>query len=136
LVDDVEVRNGDSIPTYAMMRRLIGSAEYAQYTLKFVIGSDLVNGLSQWDNFQQLIEEIPFIIFRRPSHGENLKTENLPLSRVFGEDSSECSISSTVVRKRIREAIVADPNNKNLGILGLVMPAVEEYIKANKLYFD
>jgi nicotinic acid mononucleotide adenylyltransferase len=136
LVDDIEVKNGASIPTYPMMRRLIDSDKYADYTLKFVIGSDLINGLDRWDNFPQLIAEIPFIIFRRPNHTENIKAENLPLSCVYGDNSSECSISSTVVRNRVRQAIIADKNNKNLGILGLVMPCIEEYIRENKLYFD
>ena len=62
-VDDIEVRNGKSIPTYFLMKQL--EKEHSDINFFFMIGSDLLSTLHMWDEGPKLLEEINFIVFQR-----------------------------------------------------------------------
>ena len=42
------------------------------YKFYFLMGSDLIPGLIQWDNGQELIDEINFVIFDRKGYEDIL----------------------------------------------------------------
>lgn len=74
--DDIEVQNGDSIPTYFLMKQL--ETKYGEaYKFYFIMGSDLVPGLINWDEGQALIDEINFILFERKGY-EHILDKSTP----------------------------------------------------------
>ena len=62
-VDDIEVKNGASIPTYFLMKEL--EKRHPDMNFYFMMGSDLLSTLNLWDEGPKLLEEINFIIFQR-----------------------------------------------------------------------
>lgn len=77
----------------------------------FMMGTDLIPGLKKWDNGQQLLDEINFIIFDRKGFEDVLNTKvkkdyQMPKSyEVLPANLNLIGmISSTEVRRRINEA--------------------------------
>lgn len=64
-VSDIEVKNGESIPTYFLMKRLEEENIKNNYEFHFIIGSDLIPGLLSWDCGKKLLSEINFVVFER-----------------------------------------------------------------------
>lgn len=64
-VDDIEVKNGPSIPTYFLMKELEGLYDHTFY---FMMGSDLIPGLINWDEGQKMVDEINYIVFERKGY--------------------------------------------------------------------
>ena len=62
-VDDIEVKNEALIPTYFLMKKLEQS--HPEIKFYFILGSDLLPTLGNWDEGSKLINEIRFIIFQR-----------------------------------------------------------------------
>ena len=52
-VDTIEIDNGDSIPTFYLMQQY--EKLYPEYEFWFVMGTDLIPTLHQWDEGQRLI---------------------------------------------------------------------------------
>ena len=71
---NVEVKNGDSIPTYFMMKKL--QQMYPGINFHFIIGSDLFPWLSEWDEGKKLVDEIGIIVIERGGHEEKMNPEN------------------------------------------------------------
>jgi nicotinic acid mononucleotide adenylyltransferase len=76
-----------------------------------MMGTDLIPGLKKWDNGQQLLDEINFIIFDRKGFEDVLNTKvkkdyQMPKSyEVLPANLNLIGmISSTEVRRRINEA--------------------------------
>lgn len=63
-INDIEIKNGRMIPTYHMLKKI--SKEYEN--IEFVIGSDLVETLSDWDEGEKLRNEMHFIILNRDTN--------------------------------------------------------------------
>ena len=47
-VNSIEVDNGESIPTYPLIKQL--EEQHPKNSFYFIIGSDLLPGLVQWDD--------------------------------------------------------------------------------------
>ena len=62
-VNDIEIKNMKSIPTYFLMKDL--EKLYPDCTFYFVLGSDLIPTMHVWDEGEKLITEINYIIFQR-----------------------------------------------------------------------
>ena len=90
------------------------------------IGSDLIKGLSKWNNGEKLIRENNFIVIYRESYeiDDNFLPNNRLVlhSNIFG--------SSTSIRNRLQEY----NNIKNIKINGLTSKSIIDYIQKNKLY--
>jgi len=97
-LNDIEVRNGQSLPTYELMNRF--KEDYPDIEFFFVMGTDLLEGLEKWDNGKKLKEEINFLIILRT--GFVLNPDLLPKNYILIE-TTFVGASSTVVRKRIQE---------------------------------
>ena len=106
--NDIEVKNGASIPTYPLMVQLQKMHENDKFY--FILGSDLLPGLHTWDNGQELVEEINFIVFERKGYEQTLDPDfaqqsgySLPnhYLTLKAQDNLIGMISSTEVRKRI-----------------------------------
>lgn len=131
-----------SIITLGKIKKL-----YREAWMFFILGADAFLEIETWKSYESVLAQCQFIVVRRPGYRlvearksvpEEFKKEMIsirrsePISlaimrshRIFFVDIPSLAISSTEVRWRIR---------KGQSILGLVPPAVEEYIKQKKLY--
>ena len=125
IISDYEVKNGKYLPSYELLNNL--KKDYPKYKFYFSIGSDLLEGLSRWDNSKKLIDENDIIIVLRDSYIIRQNTiryaEILPCD-IYG--------SSTSIRNRIQE----NNTTKKFNIEGLTSKSIIEYIQKNKLYIN
>jgi nicotinic acid mononucleotide adenylyltransferase len=139
-VNRIEVDNGESIPTAYLMDKL--DEQYAdQCDLYFIMGSDLIEHLHWWDDGERMIETMKTIIFRRKGYDNEALTShpNFPKNNriVVQEELSLIGvISSTEIRKRVRQNSTASTGPPGLGIAGLVTPNVLNLISTYKMYTE
>lgn len=127
-VSDIELkRSGVSytIDTMIELKEL-----YPDYELYFIIGADSVPQLHTWDRIYDLFDIVTFAAAYRPGYSNVIETAceqlgNIAREKIVLLDTPEYAVSSTEIRKRIREG---------KSLKGLVPEAVEEYIKKNQLY--
>jgi len=130
-VCDIEIFEKSSIPTYFCIQAL--EKKYPDYEFYWVIGTDLVDTLKEWDEGEKLWNDCGFMIY--PRVGYDFK-EKPPRSMMveFKEPLGHLSIltsdfSSTEVRKRLK---TGDPSL----VEGIIPPVVLSYILRNGLYKD
>ena len=114
-----------TIDTMLEMKQL-----YPEYELYFIIGADSVPQLHTWDRIYDLFELVTFAAAYRPGYSNVIETAceqlgNIAREKIVLLDTPEYAVSSTEIRKRIREGA---------SLNGLLPEAVEEYIKKNQLY--
>jgi nicotinic acid mononucleotide adenylyltransferase len=126
-VNDIEIKNNKYYPTWDLIETL--QDQHKNFKFIFCIGTDLINSLEDWDNGFRLINEVNFIVIKRPDF--NPQSTQFPLNYRMLESITDGS--STKIRNRIQQQI--DAKNKiNLGINGLTTVSVINYIKKNSLY--
>jgi nicotinate-nucleotide adenylyltransferase len=144
IVSDIEAKRSApsySIDTIKILRPLIGQ----KAELYFIIGADAFVEIDTWKCFKELPGLVSFVIISRPGfRPEKIKevVRNAfagykydPVQGMWNSQHSKGSfillhmepvpISSTEIRKRVK---------RGEEIAGLVPPAVEKYIKKQKLY--
>ena len=107
-VNNIEVENGKQIPTFDLLEML--KEKYGtEYEFHFMMGSDLIPGLSSWH--EKMVTDVNFIIFDRKGYEQILDAsipKNYPMPTNYvaikADENLIGMISSTEVRKRIREA--------------------------------
>ena len=110
-VTDIEVKNGESIPTYFLMKKLEEEYKKDNFEFHFIMGSDLIPFLLSWDCGKELISEINFVIFERKGFEsilaipENERPYPMPekMRLIKAKENILGVISSTEVRRRITE---------------------------------
>jgi len=86
-----------------------------------ILGSDSWQNINRWKNYEQLVANYSFIVYRRPGfevkekHGADLQIMDAPL----------LDISSTYIRKQIKE---------KRSVRYMLPEAVYEYIEDNRYY--
>lgn len=128
-VCDIEVFEKQSIPTYFCIKKL--EEKFPDYDFFWVIGTDLVDTLKDWDEGEKLWNECGFLLYPRVGY----EAKELPPKCVhveFKDAHKHLSIcvsdfSSTEVRKRLKTGDVTMAE-------GLVPPVVLSYIYRNGLY--
>jgi hypothetical protein len=161
-VDDVEIKNGKTIPTYNLLNKY--RQENPDKDFFFILGSDLLPGLKNWDDGEQLIAEFNFLIYSRV--GFTLEEQHLPKNYILIQ-TTFVGASSSLVRERVKASYLAKkgeeffdideikPRASNpdylkkkktetqlnlekkwLNIFGIVQPEIIEFIKVNSLYSD
>lgn len=117
--------------TYDTMKEFKKIYPEEDYNIYFISGADSVLGILTWKKPKELLSMCYFIAATRPGYNlKKLKDELKKIGeecekRVFVMKVPALSISSTEIRKRIREG---------LPIKYLVPEEVEEYIKKHNLY--
>lgn len=108
-INSIEVDHGDSIPTYPLIKQL--EQQYPSNDFYFIIGSDLLPGLAQWDDGDKFIDEIGFVLFERKGHEEKMDPDGeikftMPKKiEIIDKSRTQVGqISSTEIRQRITEA--------------------------------
>lgn len=142
---DIEVKargKSYSILTLRKIRRL-----HPQAGLFFILGADAFAEIETWKDYGQVLEQCPFIVTSRPGSdlaaavsvlggrlrdrtvvvgpGERFQDGFFPNARVFLMTFDALNISSTDIRRRLRQS---------LSVAGLVPPAVDEYLEHRHLY--
>ena len=88
-VKDIEIQNGPMIPTYFLLKKLEAEfsrdSENRKRKFYFMMGSDLIPTLLKWDNGQELVDEMNFLVFERKGYEHILDGEkkDYPLPRSF-----------------------------------------------------
>eukprot|EP00350_Pseudokeronopsis_sp_OXSARD2_P011603 CAMPEP_0170544452 /NCGR_PEP_ID=MMETSP0211-20121228/3212_1 /TAXON_ID=311385 /ORGANISM="Pseudokeronopsis sp., Strain OXSARD2" /LENGTH=181 /DNA_ID=CAMNT_0010848109 /DNA_START=17 /DNA_END=562 /DNA_ORIENTATION=- len=75
-VNDIEIQNVITIPTYFLMKRLEKENPHNDYY--FIMGTDLVGTVREWHEGDKLLEEVKFIIINR--HMLNTPPTSTPFS--------------------------------------------------------
>ena len=101
------------------------------------MGSDLIKGLSEWDEGERIINQMKCVIFRRKGYNndELFSHPNFPKNNPIEVDEERSLIgviSSTEIRRRVCENSIIP----FYGISGLVTPKIIEYITINQLYLQ
>ena len=66
-VNDIDIKNGEMMPTYILMTELYRL--HPDKDLWFIIGSDLMHGWgSSWAYFNELLTHVKFLVFKRPGY--------------------------------------------------------------------
>ena len=117
-VSDIEIkRKGRSytIDTLKELKRL-----YPRDRLYFIIGSDLLEYLSDWKDFDRITEMVEFVVAGRPGYS----LERIP-SGIKTMEAKAIEVSAFEVRQRVRQ---------DKFYAYLVPQKVFDYIKKKKLY--
>jgi len=130
-VCDAEIFEPKSIPTYFLMKKL--EEKYPELDLYFILGTDLIKDLKQWDEGEKLWNEIGFLLY--PRIGYDVGEMGLPpkcrLVEFSGDDAHlkilTNDYSSTEFRKRLRTG------DRTL-FEGIVPLPVMSYALRNNLY--
>lgn len=86
-------------PSYTVDTLAYLSEKYPSHTFSIIMGSDGFQNIDKWKNYQTLISNYSFYIYRRPgfeisnTHGASLHVVDAPL----------LNISSTLIRNMLRE---------------------------------
>lgn len=125
---DIELNREGVSYTYDTIKEL--KEKYADYELFFIIGGDTVEQLPTWYKIDELLQMMTFVAVGRPGYANVIAKAAEKLGPIVYDsvkmlDTEEFSVSSTEIRRRIR-------NRRSL--IGLVPEAVQEYIYLNGLY--
>ena len=118
-LEDCELKRGGKSYTYDTMVELTTNNPNTDYY--FIIGGDMVEYLPKWHRIDELLTIVNFVGVARPGYP---KASTYPIIWV---DSPEVAISSTEVRKMVRNS---------QSIRYLVAEDVEQYIVEEDLYLD
>lgn len=129
-VDDTEIKNGRSIPTYFLIS--VFEERYPDWEFYFVIGSDLLPGFKRWEKGEIMLEQYKFIIIPREGY-EDLDEELYPRNYVKWEAKvkDEFSTSSTEVREILQWSNIVSHKPHLKEKMGMY---VYDYIIENNLF--
>eukprot|EP00344_Euplotes_crassus_P012546 CAMPEP_0196994490 /NCGR_PEP_ID=MMETSP1380-20130617/775_1 /TAXON_ID=5936 /ORGANISM="Euplotes crassus, Strain CT5" /LENGTH=193 /DNA_ID=CAMNT_0042409879 /DNA_START=86 /DNA_END=667 /DNA_ORIENTATION=- len=129
-VQDIEVKNRRSIPTYYLM--LAFEEMYPECEFYFVLGSDLLPSFKRWDRGEVMFEEFKFIIIPREGY-EDLDSDLYPrYSEVCKSKVDDpFATSSTEVRSIIQWSNIISHKAHLKEKMG---SAVYDYIIENNLF--
>jgi len=116
-VEDFEIKHGGVSYSFDTLTKLIEKEPDVEFY--FIIGGDMIEGLSTWHRIDELVKLIRFIGVNRP--GYNTETP-YPVLMIR---SPELLLSSTMLRERAAA---------NRSLLYLVPEKVEAYIRKERLY--
>ncbi len=127
-LDEMEIKKGGLSYTFQTIEAI--RHKHPEYKLYFLIGADSLGQLSTWYRIKDLLEEVRFVVARRP--GYQMKMEEFQyhfgpaaMDKIIFVEAAGLNISSTDIRRRVRAGV---------SITGLVPKAVEGYILSHHLY--
>lgn len=108
--------------TFEMIQRLFQSEEFTPKNVAYLIGMDHANLMNKWDNWQRLINAVPFIVMNRV--GVSIKQDwffRWPHRLI---DSAGALMSSTEIRSKLKTG----------GKISELTPNTLKYIQEHGLY--
>jgi nicotinate-nucleotide adenylyltransferase len=95
-VSSFEIDNPSDGSTHTTLQKL--KAAYPQHTFSFLMGSDQLPVFTQWNNWEQLLDEMKFYVYPRAGYSMTPLYRNMvPLN---SDTQVITNISSTLIRKR------------------------------------
>ena len=124
-ISDLETRLPKPSYTLRTIRHLQDENPDNNYYL--CIGEDSLASFHAWWKYEEILNRVPLIVAGRPGANGAKQSQNI-LDRVIFVDHSNIDISSTDIRKRVRQGdqLISDS----------VPGAVADYIFENNLYID
>merc|ERR1712032_1099099 len=124
---DFEVKSNKFWQSYEMLETL--GAQYPENEFSFVVGTDVLDGIQNWEKGENLLEEYEFIICKRLKY--DIDSQFYPKNyRIL---PGFVDASSTKVKNRISNHIQKG-KKLDLGICGLTTKTVIDYILEKNLY--
>ena len=125
-LDPIEVEHGESIPTVYLLDGYI--KKYPNFDFWFVMGTDLIEGMRDWDEGDRLIADFNFLIFQRHGYDQNklLEHPNWPKNYRLAYDEAKLhkNLLGGIMTNEVKMRL-----SNGLGISGLVTPSVVEFIR-------
>jgi nicotinate-nucleotide adenylyltransferase len=118
-ISRVELKSKGTTYTIKTLKEL--KSKYS-HEFFWIIGSDIPYEIHQWKDYNKLLKEVKFIIFRRKGYPLK-KVKGMKIFHVFNEHISD--ISSTKIRENAKQG---------KSLKGLVSSSIEAYIKKEGLY--
>lgn len=119
-VSDIEVLSNGLNYTYDTLMEL--KRIYKDAELFEIVGEDSADYLHKWKNYEELIREVKFLVFRREGYRYESTDKNIKVL-----DTPYIGISATDIRRLVKEG---------KSIKYLVHHKVEEIIKKEKLFIQ
>ncbi|MBU1326579.1 nicotinate (nicotinamide) nucleotide adenylyltransferase [Patescibacteria group bacterium] len=94
-----------------------------EHAFSFIIGADQLPVFHQWEDWEMLLQHMPFLVFPRYGYPTEPLYENMKL--VCHQQLMATDISSTKIRARIKQGLPIDR---------FVPARVDQYIKDHGLY--
>jgi nicotinate-nucleotide adenylyltransferase len=116
-----EIDNQSTGSTYQTLQSL--KALYPQHSFSFLMGSDQLPKFDQWDDYQQLLEEMPFYVYPRGSHRHDIVFPHMTL--LESPTQIITNISSTLVRDRL---------SQHQSVSHILSPTIANYLRDHHLY--
>lgn len=124
VVSDFEIKNKGISYTYITVDYF--SKVYKNYKIYFLIGFDSLLDLHTWENWQDIIKKVYFLVGARMVRKEKLRELNKEIfKKIMYFDFPIIEISSTEIRERVKKGLV---------VKYFLPEKVEKYIHKNKLY--
>ena len=111
------------LPSYTVNILQYLTEKYPQHEFAIIMGSDNLNTLHKWKNYETLLKYYPIYVYKRDNTTEEYNT----YKSVHILDFPYLNISSTYIRNLIKQ---------NKSIRYLVPDIVEEYILNNRYYIS
>ncbi len=108
-------------PSYTIDTLTYLKEKYPQHSFSIIMGSDSFQNLPRWKNYELLVKDLPFIIYRRPG----FPVEDTLNAAITVLDAPLLEISATAIRDNIKEGRT---------IRYLVPDRVREEIENNRYY--
>lgn len=108
------------IPSYTIDTLTYLKEKHPNFTFTVIMGSDSLQNISKWKNYEQLLKNYPVLVYQRPGFAventfKNVSVTNAPM----------LDVSSSTIRKMIKEG---------QSIKFLVPDVVKEEIEKNHYY--
>lgn len=108
-------------PSYTIDTLTYLQERYPEHHFSVVMGSDSMQNLPRWKNYEQLMTRYDVYVYPRPGH----ELKKLPEGRIIQVEAPYLDISSSLVRKMLR-------NERSVRYL--VPEKVFDYIMDNRYY--
>ncbi len=119
-LDETPIKLGGLTETISVVREL---RKEVKDNIVFVVGSDNLKVFDKWTHWQELLQEVKFLIVAR----KGFPFESVPPNAIIVNDPNYEPLEDSATR--IRENL-----KKGMPIRGLVPKEVEEYIRMHRLY--
>lgn len=108
-------------PSYTIDTLTYLVEKYPEHAFSVIMGSDSLENLNRWKNYQLLLARFPIYVYQRPGH----PPREFPGGKITLCDAPLLDISSSGIRKLIRQGIP---------VRYMVPDNVYEYMIANRYY--
>lgn len=122
IISDYEFKN-ELTYTYQTLDHF--KEEYPNDEIYFITGTDNIKEIKTWRNYEYLLKTYKFLIVKRGNDNIEKVIKEWPLANLIPVDIKFKNISSTQIRKRIKE---------HKSLYNFVDKEVIKYIIDNKLY--